>query len=129
MYIAVYWIATTYYHGICNYCIKLTALHNYVTFLQGQDVDYNSGPYDVIIPAGHVISSFNISIIDDNIFERHEEFYLTIDQSSSLNGVIIGSPNRTVVKILENDGKCFWQLAIIVLCVLHTFVSLFTCFV
>ena len=39
------------------------------------------------------------------MFEENEEFLLTIDQSSSLNGVIIGSPNVTVVNILDNDGK------------------------
>ena len=79
----------------------------YVVFLQGQKVDYNSGPYDITIPAGITISSFNISIIDDNIYEQHEEFYLTIDQSSLFNGIIVGSPNRTVMKILDDDRKCF----------------------
>ena len=74
--------------------------------LQGGDVDYNSGPYDVIIPAGHVISSFNISIIDDSILEQQsEKFYLIIDPSSLFNGVFAGNPNRTVVNIFDNDGK------------------------
>ena len=39
------------------------------------------------------------------MFEENEEFVLTIDQSSSLNGVIIGSPNTAVVNISDNDGK------------------------
>jgi len=39
------------------------------------------------------------------VFEENEEFLLTLDQSSSLNGVIIGSPNVTVVNISDNDGE------------------------
>ena len=75
-------------------------------FLLGGNSDYNSGPYDVIIiPAGHLISSLNISIIDDNILEQEEEFYLLIDPSSVFHGVIIGNPNRTIVKIFDNDRK------------------------
>ena len=58
------------------------------------------------IPAGQISVPFDVPINDDNVVEKNEEFLLTIDQSSSLNGVIIGSPNVTVVTILDNDGKC-----------------------
>ena len=58
------------------------------------------------IPAGQISVPFYVPINDDNVVEKNEEFLLTIDQSSSLNGVIIGSPNVTVVTILDNDGKC-----------------------
>ena len=71
----------------------------------GGGVDYNSGPYNVTIPAGQISVPFNVPINDDNVFEESEEFLLTIDQSSSLNGVIIGSPNVTVVTIQDNDGE------------------------
>ena len=57
------------------------------------------------IPAGQISVSFDVPINDDNVFEENEEFLLTIDQSSSLNGVIIGSPNITVVNISDNDGE------------------------
>ena len=57
------------------------------------------------IAAGRISGPFDISINDDNVSEENEEFLLTIDQSSSLNGVIIGSPNVAVVKISDNDGK------------------------
>ena len=77
-----------------------------ICFIQlGQGVDYGSGQYNVTIPAGSVNTSFDIPITDDNIFEQNEIFYLTIDQSSSLNGVIIGSPNEAVVNIFDNDRK------------------------
>jgi len=39
------------------------------------------------------------------VFEEDEEFLLKIDRSSSLNGVIIDSPNIAVVNISDNDGK------------------------
>ena len=55
------------------------------------------------IPVGQISVPFDITINDDNVFEENEEFLLTIDQSSSLNGVIIGSPNVTVVTLQDND--------------------------
>ena len=58
------------------------------------------------IPAGQISVPFDVTINDDIVFEENEEFLLTIDQCSSLNGVIIGSPNVTVVTILDNDGEC-----------------------
>ncbi|XP_065899383.1 adhesion G-protein coupled receptor V1-like [Dysidea avara] len=69
----------------------------------GGGVDYSSGPYNVTIPAGQISVPFDVPINDDNMFEKNEEFLLTIDQSSSLNGVIIGSPNVTVLNISDND--------------------------
>ena len=57
------------------------------------------------IPAGQISVPFDVTINDDNVFEENEEFLLTIDQSSSLSGVIIGSPNVTVLNISDNDGE------------------------
>ena len=57
------------------------------------------------IPAGQISVPFDVLINDDIVFEENEEFLLTIDQSSSLNGVIIGSQNIAVVNISDNDGK------------------------
>ena len=71
----------------------------------GGGVDYSSGLYNVTIPAGQISVPFNVSINDDNVFEENEEFLLTIDQFSSPNSVIIGSPNVTVVIISDSDGK------------------------
>jgi len=59
----------------------------------------------VIIPAGRISVPFDIPINDDSVFEENEEFFLTINQSSSLNGVIIGSPNIAVVNISDDDGE------------------------
>ena len=57
------------------------------------------------IPAEQISVPFDIPINDDNVFEENEEFFLTIDQSSSLNGVIIGSTNVAAMKISDNDGE------------------------
>ena len=70
----------------------------------GGGVDYGSGPYSVIIPAGKVDVSFNITIIDDNIFEEEEKFNLTINTSALPNNVAIGDLDRTTVTIVDNDG-------------------------
>jgi len=59
----------------------------------------------VTILARQISVPFNVPINDDNVFEENENFFLTIDQSSSLNGVIIGSPNVTVVNISDDDGE------------------------
>ena len=76
-----------------------------IILLQGRGIDYNSGPYNVAIPAGNLSSSFNVSINDDNVLELNEEFYLAIDQSSLPNGINIDIPNSTIVKISDNDCK------------------------
>ena len=60
---------------------------------------------DHTIPAGQISVPFDVPVNDDNAFEENEEFLLTIDQSSSLNDVIIGSPNVTVVNISDIDGE------------------------
>ena len=63
------------------------------------------------IPAGQISVPFHVPINDDNVFEQNEDFLLTIDKSSSLNGVIIGSPNVTVVNISDNDGEFCFELS------------------
>ena len=69
------------------------------------DTDYSSGPYNVTIPAGYISFTLSILVIDNNVLEGQKEFYLTINQSSSLNGVVISSPQRTVVEIIDNECK------------------------
>ena len=63
------------------------------------------------IPAGQISVPFDVPTNDDNVFEKNEEFLLTIDQSSSLNGVIIGSPNVAVVNISDNDSEFCFELS------------------
>ena len=49
--------------------------------------------------------TLSISINDDNIFERFEQFRLTINASSLPSDVYIGNLNGTTVTIRDNDGK------------------------
>ena len=70
----------------------------------GGHVDYTSGPYSVILPAGEISVPFNISVNDDNIFEDSEIFMLTIN-SSLPNDVVSGNPDQATVIIMDNDCK------------------------
>ena len=83
--------------------IKLQ-LYGYLK-ITGGGVDYDSGPYTVTFPAGEESVSLGISINDDNIFEHNENFVLTINVSSLPTGVTIGNHNKTIVTIVDNDGK------------------------
>ena len=51
------------------------------------------------------IVQFNVSINDDNIFERNETFNLGINASSLPKGVVVGNLGLSSVIILANDGK------------------------
>ena len=92
-------------HSSCFTILRNGFIYTSIYFTGG-GVDYSSAPYNVTIPAGQISVPFDVTINDDIVFEENEEFLLTIDQCSSLNGVIIGSPNVTVVTILDNDGEC-----------------------
>ena len=101
-------------HTVCNSCVIMylvliiyVAAYKIICYLVyiGQGTDYNSEPFNVTIPAGSINASFEVAINDDNIFEQIEDFHLTIDQLSSLSGVIIGNPDRAVVNIFDNDRK------------------------
>ena len=48
---------------------------------------------------------FNVTIIDDNIIESDEIFYLNITTDSLPNGVSVGYPNQTTVTIKDDEGK------------------------
>lgn len=56
----------------------------YMYVLYTGDNDYESGPFNIIIPGGEISVSFNISVINDNIFETNESFNITIDTSTLL---------------------------------------------
>ena len=73
----------------------------------GDGDDYVSGPYNVTIPAGQTIVSFDISIIDDNVYEQREQFDVNIEQMSPLSGVYIGS-SYTATVVIADDSDCKW---------------------
>ena len=67
--------------------------------------DYKPGPFNVTIPAGEISVSFNISIINDYIFERNESFSLTIDSSSLPDKFLLQPDCEVIVTIVDDDGK------------------------
>ena len=71
----------------------------------GRGVDYNSGPYSVMIITGETSASLNIAIIDDNILENQEQFTLSINKSSLTSNVMLGDHDETtVIIIMDDDG-------------------------
>jgi len=73
-----------------------------VTATLGQGTDYESGTYSAIFSAGEVSTQFSISIIDDDLLEYYERFTLTINSSSTLDGVL---RSEATVLIIDNDCK------------------------
>ena len=72
------------------------------------DGDYLSGPYSITFKAGNMIAPFNISIIDDDIFEINETFTLNIFANESYTF-------EALVIILDDDGECLLLICITVL--------------
>ena len=70
----------------------------------GGGVDYDSGPYIVIFPAGEISVYLDVPIHNDNILEDDKNFTLTIDPSSTPDGV---SGGPATVTIVDNDRKWF----------------------
>ena len=68
------------------------------------DGDYDPGLYTVMFNAGETEKSFQLSIIDDDVFEGNENFNLTIN-STSPSVVSIGDPNQAKVTILDDDRE------------------------
>ena len=68
-------------------------------------IDYNSGPYTVIIPANVKEVSFSILITYDNEREKNESFLLVIDSSSLPDGVVIDAHSQAIITIVDAT-KC-----------------------
>ena len=85
----------------------------YVNLILGNNVDYDSGPHTMIIPAGNRTAVFDVSITDDNMLETNETFELSIETTSLPRKVFVSPtdkfPSRTTVYILDDDlqGKYY----------------------
>ena len=81
---------------------------NYIN-VTGGGIDYNSGPYNVTFLVGEIIATVIVPINNDNIFEDDENFTLTIDPSSTPDGV---SGGPATVTIVDDDRKwfCIWYV-------------------
>ena len=69
--------------------------------------DYTGGPFEVTVPAGVNVVSFNVSILDDAIAECAKLFNLDLDipEAAAGMGVIRGSPDTATVHIMDDDGE------------------------
>ena len=79
-------------------------LCTYVIHINTGD-DYEHGPFSFTIPAGEINVLVNVSLNDDNIFERNESFSLTINSSSLPSGVVVQLDCILVVMIVDDDGE------------------------
>ena len=68
-------------------------------------VDYDSGPYTVMFPAGVTSVPFDVPIIDDIILEQNEQFGLTIVSSSLPNRFTADNFSEVTVTIIDNDSE------------------------
>jgi len=67
--------------------------------------DYESGTYTVEFPTGKTIIQFNVSIINDDMYEVNETFGLTINQSLLPLGASTTYPDQAAVIIINDDCK------------------------
>ena len=70
-------------------------------------MDYGSGPYTVIFPAGMTRTPFDVPTTDDMILENNENFTLTIDSTTLPTVVIVGVPGEALITIVDDEGKSY----------------------
>ena len=75
------------------------------TYIIIEGDDYEPGPFNVTIPAGETSVPFNISIIDDNVFERNETFNISVDSSSLPSRVLVQPDCVLMITIVDDDGE------------------------
>ena len=71
------------------------------------DIDYNFGPYTVTFIAGYTTALLNISIIDDDVLENNENFFLTISHHNfhPSHRITVNTTDRPIVNIIDDDCK------------------------
>lgn len=79
--------------------------NNIFTYYRIGIIDYNVGPYASTISAGMTTATFNLTIVNDNILEENEFFYVVINSSSLPNDVSVSSPLQLTVTIANDDCK------------------------
>ena len=72
-------------------------------FLLPAGSDYEAGPYSVTFTAGQMYATLMVSTMDDNTTELSEYFSVAITSTDQPSAAEIGSPNKTVIAIEDND--------------------------
>ena len=83
------------------YFLLLCAIYYFLT----GNVDYGSGPFNITFMAGMMNASFDVPIINENLFEGNETFTVTIAPSSLSNRIVKGTGCDVTVTIINDDSK------------------------
>ena len=78
--------------------------------LLGGKVDYDSGPYNILINRGETEVNFDVSITNDQVYEVDELFGLAITTFRFPPGLSRNEPYAANVSIIEDDWVVtdFW---------------------
>ena len=76
--------------------------------------DYATGLYHMTFIAGEMSATLMVSTMDDNSTEALEYFTLMITSVGRPDVVEIGSPNTSVITVVDNDGLCVCVRACVV---------------
>ena len=84
----------------------------------------------VTIPAGSSAATGVVAIINDDIYEGDENFFLDLSVAPASQGVGIneGSPLRATVTIQDNDGEIYIYIKFAYTCSRSHSTFTFTCF-
>ena len=72
-----------------------------VSFTGG--VDYVSGVYNVTFEKGDTYKYFYVSIIDDNVYEGDETFYVSLEVEAMPLGVVPAFPFTLTINIQDDE--------------------------
>ena len=70
--------------------------------------DYRGREFPVFFPAGVTKAKFSIFIVNDGIFERDENYFITLEipQPTANIGVMRGKPFQATVTIINDESEC-----------------------
>ena len=85
--------------------ITATGVNNTDCVTLSHSNDYTMGLYNVTFTTMMTESVMSISICNDIVLEDNETFQLVIVSDSLHENVTSGSPNQTVITIIDNDRK------------------------
>ena len=93
------------------FCFRFN--HNVMCWLCviGGDIDYHSGPYHVMFPAGMIRVRFIVLINDDSLLEENETFTLTI--KSSLPRRVLAKSDQAQAKVTIVDTECEYYMMLL----------------
>ena len=83
---------------------KIVYAHAIVTLYFIAGVDFDSIPLTGSIPAGENSTTVVVPIMQDNIIERDEMFFLELQLPTAIPGITLGSANMTTGTITDSTG-------------------------